>query len=516
MKNKFQLIIAALIFLNSCSDREWDNPYDSACPEDSWTPDIFYVVQGDNYGDATFDPNITIEWFNPLEKFDHVIIERAIGNNVYSKIAECKYGVDKWIDNNITRGGELHKYRIYAEAGENKSLISTEEITPILLAGLEVEVIDLTYNLATIRVNVDKRGGQTGNHTITWSKDAIFEETQWQHYSDDPGESFIYEIQLEENTTYYFYISVYNYDSERNGEYSNSEVIAITTPKLTHIVWDEDQKLFPTSEYYTIVEINNLIISDNIEIINYGTSQLILNVADSLILGKNTVIRVRNGYYENAPTNPIIDFNYPSNDEYFLAPNTFGKGGKGGNGSGNGGGGGGGYGGGAGGSAEFYGSPGESNGGDGGAGSQYIAGGSGGGRYYLGKDGFAICGGGGNGGNSDGSNSDESTYGGGGGGYGGGVLIINANKIIYDINNPPKFLVSGQKGGNDGYQGLNNGNNGEGGLLIINCQTYNPNSIHYNLDESTYGGHNTTYGEDNGHGIVTGNPTRIFINGILQ
>jgi len=517
MKSIYYLTLGLIFLIISCSDREWNNPYDTACSAESWVPSIYYIAQGDDYGDLTYNPYITIVWFNPVQKFDHVIIERAIGSDVFTEVAKCEYGVEKWIDNDITRGGELHKYRIYAEAGNNKSIIEEEEITPVLLADLDIQFENLTYTSVTCIVSVDDGGGPINHYDLSWSMVADFSEIEGEYHKwDDPGESFTYDVQLEDNTKYYFQATAQSCNSERNLEISYSDIYTITTPRITHIVWDEDQRLLSTDEYYTIVEIDNLIINDNVEITNYGTSQLVLNVADSLVLGKNVVIRVRNGYYENAPTNSINDFNFPSNDQYFLAPNTFGKGGRGGNGTGNGGGGGGGYGGGAGGSAEFYGSPGEPNGGDGGAGSQYTSGGAGGGQYYLGKEGFAICGGGGNGGNSEGSNSDENTYGGGGGGYGGGVLVINANKIIYDVDNPPKFLVSGQKGGNDGYQGLHNGIDGEGGLLIINCPTYSPNLNHYNLDESTYGDHNTTYGEDNGHGIITGNPTRVFINGVLQ
>jgi hypothetical protein len=67
-------------------------------------------------------------------------------------------------------------------------------------------------------------------------------------------------------------------------------------------------------------------------------------------------------------------------------------------------------------------------------------------------------------------------------------------------------LVSGQKGG----AGYNSGANGEGGLLIIQVQSYHSNSVHWNLDSSTHGNHpaGTTNG---GHGVVTGNPQKVFV-----
>jgi hypothetical protein len=110
--------------------------------------------------------------------------------------------------------------------------------------------------------------------------------------------------------------------------------------------------------------------------------------------------------------------------------------------------------------------------------------------------------------------------GGGGGGYGAGVLMIIAQQIVHDDNNPPKFLASGQKGGTGGspygttptYTYGENGQNGEGGMLLIQCTTYIPSYAHYNLDSNTYGQH-TISSINGGHGIQAGNPQKVFING---
>jgi hypothetical protein len=103
-------------------------------------------------------------------------------------------------------------------------------------------------------------------------------------------------------------------------------------------------------------------------------------------------------------------------------------------------------------------------------------------------------GGGGNGGN------------GGGGGYGGGILTIIADAVNCGTEGTPHFVVSGQKGG----LGFQSGQNGEGGMLIIQARHYAPSSYHWSLGSSTYGSHaaGTTNG---GHGIVTGDPQKVFL-----
>jgi len=314
-------------------------------------------------------------------------------------------------------------------------------------------------------------------------------------------------------------------------------------------------------DFAGIYEFDNLTIDDNVEVTSNGISQLILYVKGTLSIGKNSVIRVRNGYYPDSPQNSIRRLSSLNlqlsglevpNKPFRIYPNMFGKGGNGGDGGDGsnpysfwwynpcnrgqyyktqgypgGGGGGGGYGGGEGGSGgrsssglclldqctwAHWGS----TGGDGAC----CGGGSGGHPgcgQVLGQDGSVVAdaniniaspgSGNGNGGNSDTYNR------GGGGGYGGGVLIIIANDIAFDPLYPPKYLVSGQKGGINTTYGSDayDGQNGEGGLLVIQSPGYNPSKQHWNLNENTYG--TRTYPSINGgHGIQTGNPTSVFVN----
>jgi hypothetical protein len=76
---------------------------------------------------------------------------------------------------------------------------------------------------------------------------------------------------------------------------------------LESVTWTTNQFLGKNGDYdfAGIYEFENLTIGDNVEITSSGISQLVIYVNGTLTLGKNVVIRVRNGFYPNAPQNPI-------------------------------------------------------------------------------------------------------------------------------------------------------------------------------------------------------------------
>ncbi|MFA5414208.1 MAG: PKD domain-containing protein [Methanoregula sp.] len=357
----------------------------------------------------------------------------------------------------------------------------------------------------------------------------------------------------------------------------------ITVSDSNVVFWNKNTVLSGNDARYPFAGIylfNNLTISDDVEVTSKGISQLVIQVNGTLKMGKNAVIRVRNGYYPEAPLrrisslNSLTDLNHIGIDmgTYRLYDSLYGRGGNGGSGGNGGhglvkkvygtwlagdggwggGGGGGGFGGGKGGFGGTYGVPahygtqfgdlghlgnnGLDNGGDGGAYREHDydpdsgGGGNGGLGNNIGGGGYDASvapvsgtGGGGNGGSggdggydSYGLGSGGGGGGGGGGGYGGGILTIIADTISLDdtTGTSPSFLVSGQTGGLRGLGGGNSGTSGadgEGGLLIINATHYNYSSWHTNLDTSI------SYpvgisSQNGGHGIVTGNPQRVFVN----
>ncbi|HEX2944757.1 MAG TPA: PQQ-binding-like beta-propeller repeat protein [Clostridia bacterium] len=161
-----------------------------------------------------------------------------------------------------------------------------------------------------------------------------------------------------------------------------------------------------------------------------------------------------------------------------------------------------------------------------------LNGGNGGGSSGVGENGYSGrkfaeggSGGGGNGG-SGGSGATKANTpilyynnvrdgsgggGGGGGGYGGGVLVIVAGSINVQSSNIPCFIVSGQTGGKGGHPNGQNGENGEGGLLVIETNNYSPSLSHWNIGEGVIECSNSNV--NGGHGAVSGNPQKVFLNG---
>ena len=223
---------------------------------------------------------------------------------------------------------------------------------------------------------------------------------------------------------------------------------------------------------------------------NDNTSVIELIVKGTLYIGKNASIRIRNGYFPNAPDEKISSLTNESlhkiavikNNAILHFPGIFGKGGND-----------------------------DGIGEGGGCGESRTSGGSGGG---------------GNSGNG-GENGEKSTRsklnllnsdsyhngaGGGGGGYGGGLLVIAAVAIEVQISDFPCFVVAGQKGGKGGYPNGQDGENGEGGMLVIETNNYKPLLSHWNIGNSILECNNSTI--NGGHDIITGNPQKVFINGI--
>jgi len=350
---------------------------------------------------------------------------------------------------------------------------------------------------------------------------------------------------------------------EKGLEVVNSQKYAILFGKVT----------LPTKGNYPfagIYEYDNLIIDEGATLLSYGISQLVIKVENTLQIGKNVSIRVRNGYYPDAPDNLLKNItqlsigNYASpyiGDGYSLYPGTFGKGGDGGAGANGGmgknyliplgwgqyrtleafggsggGGGGGGFGGGKGGSRGIlgvgtagngvYGGSGDDNGGAGGIGGNNSLISVGGDAVDVGSNpapssiviGAGGTGGGGNGGagaifgSAQGGNGFGGP-GGGGGGYGGGILVIAANEISYDPISKPMFLSLGQAGGKGGVGGVgifpvSNGENGVKGEDGVVIINTNKQIPEFIFSTDAFG---SNYSPGiGGHGLISGTAKVLY------
>jgi uncharacterized delta-60 repeat protein len=107
-------------------------------------------------------------------------------------------------------------------------------------------------------------------------------------------------------------------------------------------VWSQNKVFGPNVPGYPfagLYQFTDLTIGDNVQVTSSNISHLVIQVSGTLTMGSNAVIRVRNGYYTNAPRVSILSFTTNNlatagvdAGGVRLYPDAFGKGGDGGNG----------------------------------------------------------------------------------------------------------------------------------------------------------------------------------------
>jgi uncharacterized protein (TIGR02145 family) len=163
MRSFFKYIFISIFFLiNACENREWDNPFDPGCPKEIFTPINFTATQEGDQVILSWNPT------NPL--ITGFKIERQVENESFSAIASP--GKDEHsATNEISEGGKLHTYKLYALAGSNKSNEVTATITPVLQATITTKAV--TGITATSAISggtiTDDNGGPVTARGVVWS-----------------------------------------------------------------------------------------------------------------------------------------------------------------------------------------------------------------------------------------------------------------------------------------------------------------------------------------------------------
>jgi uncharacterized protein (TIGR02145 family) len=121
------LSFLVLIMLVSCK-KELNNPFDSACPPDFWTPEAFTAVQSGG--------TVALSWTQEITHISGFKIERKASSGTWEIIATVEKNFSSHIDSDLI-GNVLHEYRLYAYAGSNQSNSIQIQITPVLTDGLQ-------------------------------------------------------------------------------------------------------------------------------------------------------------------------------------------------------------------------------------------------------------------------------------------------------------------------------------------------------------------------------------------
>jgi uncharacterized protein (TIGR02145 family) len=151
MNANLKILILLLVFLSSCKKLEWNNPFDSSCPKETWTPTDFKAIQ-----EGT---TVKLTWTQPINQISGFKILKGVGGGTATSMQDQSKGAVQLIDNTLT-GGKVHLYSLTAYAGNNTSNTVTAQFTPILTAGITTAAISaVTTNTMSSGGNITTDGG---------------------------------------------------------------------------------------------------------------------------------------------------------------------------------------------------------------------------------------------------------------------------------------------------------------------------------------------------------------------
>jgi len=224
LKNFIFIFLSLVIFI-SCNKKDWDNPYDEESSTNlDWAPFFSNVKQEDETVVLEFNCNET--------NFDSYNIERSIDNSAFSKVANLSKTANSWTDNNITIGGKLHKYRIYALAGSNKSNYGESEIIPYLPPKFNAKINYITYNSFGWEINIiDNGGASIKEYYAIYNEEGLspkyFWESRFNENEPIRDTLFLYDLYkpIKPSTVYYLQFEVINIQNKKGF----SESMKVTT-----------------------------------------------------------------------------------------------------------------------------------------------------------------------------------------------------------------------------------------------------------------------------------------------
>ncbi|MEI7420602.1 MAG: FISUMP domain-containing protein [Prolixibacteraceae bacterium] len=148
------IYIFLLLSVLSCRKLEQNNPFDSACPKEIWTPTDFKAVQNGT--------SVTLTWSQPMNNISGFKLTKMVDPGSATDLTPQSKGITTLVDPTLT-GGKLHTYTLVAYAGNNQSNIVTATVTPILAAGgiTTAAAASITAISATSGATIASDGGST-------------------------------------------------------------------------------------------------------------------------------------------------------------------------------------------------------------------------------------------------------------------------------------------------------------------------------------------------------------------
>lgn len=216
------MTILYILFITTSCERNWNNPYDPVCPTSYYTPYLYAVEQINISTVQLFWETSERNAYLVNERYiDGFYIERKSNNETWVKISNLiDNNTSTWLDRNIEPGTEYF-YRIYAQAGINKSDYSQVISIYCPIQVPEVVTISVT-KLDNTTISCSGQIISDGGSEIT-ERGIDLSYNDWNyglhlHPSESTSNTFSVTItDLEPNTTFYFRAYAINSQGEGYG-----------------------------------------------------------------------------------------------------------------------------------------------------------------------------------------------------------------------------------------------------------------------------------------------------------
>jgi hypothetical protein len=151
MDTKIFSILILLMFVVSCVKQDHNNPFDSQCPKELWTPtDFKSTLEG---------TTVKLTWTQSENRISGFKLTKKVDTGTETALTNQSKDANQLTDASLT-GGKVHVYTLVAYAGNNQSNVVMAQITPTFLATVTtVAATSITANSAVLGGSITTDGG---------------------------------------------------------------------------------------------------------------------------------------------------------------------------------------------------------------------------------------------------------------------------------------------------------------------------------------------------------------------
>ena len=143
-------VITYLFIMLNCKERATDNPFDSDCPKEFFSPSNLSAEQQGN--------SVNLTWEQANEKISGFKINRSENDGPYSEVARVEKTIVIWNDSNVS-GGIKYSYQLTAYAGSNLSNPLVANVT----TQVNLATVTTVTSAASITATSTVLGGEVTN-----------------------------------------------------------------------------------------------------------------------------------------------------------------------------------------------------------------------------------------------------------------------------------------------------------------------------------------------------------------